>query len=106
MIEERILKVEEAEKRAQKIIEEAKEKAEQILLESSTSKESISQEIISSAVKEAEKIKLNSISIGEKQYSIALEDIKKDVKEANDRFEAVKEELADEIVELIKSRWL
>ncbi|MCX7831535.1 MAG: hypothetical protein N2440_01390 [Actinobacteria bacterium] len=102
MIEDRIKEVEKAENLAAEIIEDAKKQAEEISLNIASEKEILRKKILSEASREAEKIRIQAISISAKKEEISKEETTKRLKEIEERFQKKKGELVDLIIERVK----
>lgn len=105
MLEEKIKKIEEAEKLAEKIVLEAKKQAEEIISNVHLEKEKLRVSIINEAQKEAEKIRLQAVSVAAKKEELFIEELKKKISAAQKKFNELKPEIVKDVISWIES-WL
>lgn len=105
MVREVIQEVEKAERKAERIVEDARKQAQEILLRIAEEKEILEKQIIEKALKEAEKKRIQALSLARKKEEIFMEELANRIKHMEQVFESRREEITEMLLKNL-SKWL
>lgn len=105
MVREIIKEVEKAEKEAARIIEDARKQAQEILLRIAEEKEILGKQILEKALKEAEKKRIQALSLARKKEDIFMEELESRIKGIEQLFESKRDEITEILLKNL-SAWL
>lgn len=105
MVREIIQEVEKAEKEAARIIEDARKQAQEILLRIAEEKEILGKQILEKAMKEAEKKRIQALSLARKKEDLFMEELESRIKGIEQLFESKRDEITEILLKNL-SAWL